>query len=108
MRHSAIITTFSIAASLAAQDTFPLPASALPGSTNAQEHTAPFLAPFRTTQRLVTDRQTLTAQGLPATLGNWDMVAFDASGRFLFFPPRSAPRAADCSAATSRPAPSSR
>lgn len=78
------ITIVAAAASLAAQNTFPLPASA--GSTTATEATAPFVIPTRMTQTLVTNRSTLLGQGLAPTLNNWDMVAFDASSRYLFVP----------------------
>ena len=74
------------ASSLAAQNTFPLPASAAPGSTNATENTAPFQAPLRMTQTLVTNRNTLNAQGLPSTFGLWDMSDFDPTGRYIFTP----------------------
>lgn len=81
------LTTLCIAVaatSLAAQNTFPLPASA--SSTTATENTAPFVIPTRMTQTLVTNRNTLLNQGLAPTLINWDMVAFDASSRFIFVP----------------------
>lgn len=74
------------AASVAAQNAYPLPASAAPGSTNAFENTAPFLAPFRMSQELVVNRTTLNLQGLPATFGLWDMSAFDPTGRYIFTP----------------------
>jgi hypothetical protein len=82
-----LISTFTIltaAASLAAQDAFPLPASA--GSTTSTQNTAPFVIPARMTQTLVVDRFTLQAAGLGSTLNNWDMYAFDATGRFIFVP----------------------
>lgn len=72
------------ASSLAAQNPFPLPASA--GSTTATENTAPFVIPTRMTQTLITNRNTLLGQGLAPTLNNWDMVAFDSSSRFIFVP----------------------
>jgi len=71
-------------ASLAAQNPFPLPASA--GSTTATQDTAPFVIPTRMTQTRLTDRTTLMGQGLPSTLINWDMVAFDSSSRYIFVP----------------------
>jgi hypothetical protein len=86
MNKLSILCITVAASSLAAQNTFPLPASAVPGSTNAYENTAPFLAPMRMTQTQVTNRQTLTAQGLPATFGLWDMSAFDPTGRYIFTP----------------------
>ncbi len=86
MRHLAILCSVAAAASLSAQDGFPLPASAAPGSTNGVENTAPFLAPFRTTQTKVTDYNTLTSHGLATSLINWDMSAFDLSSRFVFVP----------------------
>ena len=72
------------ASSLAAQNPFPLPASA--GSTTATQNTAPFVIPSRMTQTLITDRTTLMGQGLPSSLNNWDMVAFDSSSRYIFVP----------------------
>lgn len=86
MRYSLLITAVSVAASLAAQNTYPLPASAALGGTTINEGTAPFLAPLRMTQTLVTDRSRLLPMGLPASFINWDMVAFDPSSRFIFVP----------------------
>lgn len=79
-----LIAILVTAASLAAQDAFPLPASA--GNTTSTQNTAPFVVPARMRQSLVTDRNTLMAAGLGSSLNNWDMVAFDPTGRFLFVP----------------------
>jgi hypothetical protein len=86
MRNPSLTLTalLTAAASLAAQDAFPLPASA--GSTTATQNTAPFVVPARMTQTRVTDRFTLQAAGLGASLNNWDMFAYDATGRFVFVP----------------------
>ncbi|MCC7065315.1 MAG: DUF839 domain-containing protein [Planctomycetes bacterium] len=86
MRTHLTLCVLVAASSLAAQNTFPLPASAVPGSTNSTENTAPFLAPMRMTQSLVTNRNTLNAQGLPSTFGLWDMSDFDPTGRYIFTP----------------------
>lgn len=86
MRNLALIAPAILAAAAAAQHPFPLPASAAPGSTNALENIAPFLAPARMTQSLVTNRNTLTANGLPTTFSDWDMSDYDPSGRYLFIP----------------------
>ncbi|MCA8963875.1 MAG: DUF839 domain-containing protein [Planctomycetes bacterium] len=86
MNKLVILSALAVAASAAAQDTFPLPASAASGSTNSTENTAPFLAPLRFRQTLVTNRNTLNTQGLPATFSLWDMSAFDPSGRYIFTP----------------------
>jgi hypothetical protein len=86
MRTRLTLCVLVAASSLAAQNTFPLPASAVPGSTNSTENTAPFLAPMRMTQSLVTNRNTLNAQGLPSTFGLWDMSDFDPTGRYIFTP----------------------
>lgn len=69
---------------LVAQNSFPLPASA--SSTTHVENTAPFVVPLRMTQTLVTNRNTLMAQGLPTSLINWDMIALDPSSRYVFVP----------------------
>ncbi|MBK8100379.1 MAG: DUF839 domain-containing protein [Planctomycetes bacterium] len=84
MNKLTILSTLVAASSLAAQNPFPLPASA--GSTTATENTAPFVTPLRMTQTLITNRTTLLGQGLAPTLNNWDMVAFDPSSRFIFVP----------------------
>ena len=60
---------------------FPLPAST--GPLNADD---PFLLSTGLTATLITDRDTLNAQGLPATFGNWDMSAFDASSQSIYVP----------------------
>ncbi len=86
MNKLVILSALAVAASAAAQDTFPLPASAAPGSTDPYEATRPFLAPLRVSQTKVVDRNTLTAQGLPATFSDWDMTDFDPTGRYLFIP----------------------
>ncbi|MFO1055135.1 MAG: DUF839 domain-containing protein [Planctomycetota bacterium] len=86
MRTNLCLAPLLAAASLGAQQAFPLPVSAAPGSTNATENTAPFLIPARMTQTLVTNYNTLLGQGLPASMLNWDMSTFDASGRFIFTP----------------------
>ena len=78
------ILCLGLAASLAAQDAFPLPASAT--STTATQDTAPFVVPLRMKQTRVTDRFTLQAAGLGATLNNWDMIALDPSSRYVFVP----------------------
>lgn len=84
MNHLTSLCLLVAASSLAAQNPFPLPASA--GSTTATENTAPFVAPLRMTQTLVTNRNTLLGQGLAPTLNNWDMIAIDPSSRFVFVP----------------------
>jgi hypothetical protein len=86
MRNPTLIlcTTLAAAASLAAQNAFPLPASA--GSTTSTQNTAPFVVPARMVQTRVVDRFTLQAAGLGASLNTWDMVAFDSTGRHLFVP----------------------
>lgn len=84
MNKLSILCIAVAASSLAAQNTFPLPASAT--NTTATENSAPFVVPTRMTQTLVTNRNTLMAQGLAPTLNNWDMVAFDPSSRFIFVP----------------------
>lgn len=86
MNKLVILSALAVAASAAAQNTFPLPASAAPGSTNATENTAPFLAPLRFRQTLVVNRNTLNTQGLPSTFGLWDMSDFDPTGRYIFTP----------------------
>jgi hypothetical protein len=69
--------------SLQAQNpAFPLPQTT--GDTTANESSAPFLLPDGVTQTLLASRKGLS--GLPATFGNWDMVAYDASGRYVFIP----------------------
>lgn len=78
------LVSFVAAGSLAAQDAFPLPASAT--STTQTQNTAPFIVPARMTQTLLTDRFTRQAAGLGASLNNWDMVTFDASSRYIFVP----------------------
>ena len=61
------------------------------------EQSRPFDLPPGYKQVKIIDRDTLTAQGLPATFGNWDMVAFSApenapqgaypnAGRAIFIP----------------------
>ncbi|MEZ6037121.1 MAG: DUF839 domain-containing protein [Planctomycetota bacterium] len=80
------IALLGAAASLAAQNTYPLPASAAPGSTNGTEATAPFVSPLRMRQTKVVDRNTLNTQGLPSTFGLWDMSDFDPTGRYVFTP----------------------
>jgi hypothetical protein len=86
MRHSslALSTMLAGAATLAAQNAFPLPASAT--STTATQDTAPFVVPARVKQTRVTDRFTLQAAGLGATLNNWDMVEIDSTSRYAFVP----------------------
>ncbi|HEX5050629.1 MAG TPA: alkaline phosphatase PhoX [Planctomycetota bacterium] len=86
MRTHLPLCMLAAAASLAAQDTFPLPASAATGSTNGTEATAPFLAPIRMGQHRLVDRNTLNGQGLPASFSLWDMSAFDPTGRYVFTP----------------------
>ena len=80
------ISALALVATVSAQNAFPLPASAAPGSTNASEGTAPFLVPTRMTQTRVTDRNTLVQAGLPQSMFNWDMSTFDTSGRYIFTP----------------------
>jgi Bacterial protein of unknown function (DUF839) len=63
---------------------FPLPASA--PVNNLTENTAPFLLSDGLTQKLITNRVTLTAQGLPATFGLWDMSAFSKDGKYIYVP----------------------
>ena len=84
MNKFTLLSLAAAASSLAAQNTYPLPASAT--STTATENTAPFVIPMRMTQSLVTNRTTLMAQGLHASMISWDMVAFDSTSRFLFVP----------------------
>jgi hypothetical protein len=62
---------------------FPLPA---PAVVPTDEANAPFVIPDGFTQSLVVDRNTLNAQGLPATFGIWDMIDIDPTGRFIFVP----------------------
>ncbi|MCB9880750.1 MAG: DUF839 domain-containing protein [Planctomycetes bacterium] len=62
--------------------TFPLPGTT--GDTTSTEDTAPFLVPKGVKQTKVTSRKDLT--GLPSTFGNWDMVAYDPTGRYIFVP----------------------
>jgi hypothetical protein len=84
--HKATSALLILAATAAAQDSFPLPSSTISGSTNSQANVAPFVAPMRFEQTWVTDRNTLNALGLPASFGNWDMIDLDPSGRFIFVP----------------------
>lgn len=86
MRTQQFFSCVATAAALAAQNAFPLPASAAPGSTNAFENTAPFVAPARMDQSLIVNRTTLNGQGLPATFGLWDMSDYDPTGRYIFTP----------------------
>ena len=79
-----ILVLSTIATSVAAQDCYPLPASA--PVTAATEGTTPFVVPARVTQSLLVDRNTLVANGLTDTLINWDMVAFSPDSRFIFIP----------------------
>lgn len=65
-------------------DPYPLPATA--GDRTALEDSAPFLLPDGVRQRLITDRATLDFEGLPATFGSWDMLAFSPDSRFIFIP----------------------
>ncbi|MEZ5963561.1 MAG: DUF839 domain-containing protein [Planctomycetota bacterium] len=83
MRSLALVCAVVAANSVFAQ-TFPLPATTT--DRTAVEGTAPFLAPTRMVQRRITDRNTLSLIGLPATFGNWDMVTFDATSRYVFVP----------------------
>jgi len=86
MRNIILTTSVLVAAgTLAAQNEFyPLTGSATVTSTT--EATTPFEAPVGVTQTLITDRNTLMAQGLQATANNWDMVAFSPDSRFIFVP----------------------
>ena len=68
----------------AAAAPFPLPASA--PLNPATELTAPFVLSDGLTQCLITNRVKLTATGLPATFGLWDMSAFDKNSRNVFIP----------------------
>lgn len=78
-----IALPLAFASTLAAQaPTFPLPKTT--GSTTSLEDTAPFLLPAGVTQTKVTSRKDLV--NLPTTFGNWDMVAFDTTGRYIFVP----------------------
>lgn len=86
MRTTTLISFAALAAHAAAQSPFPLPASAAPGSTNALESTAPFLAPLRVEQTLITNRRTLEGLGLPPSFGLWDMITFDATSRYIYVP----------------------
>ncbi|QDU65923.1 alkaline phosphatase PhoX [Engelhardtia mirabilis] len=79
-----VLATIPASASIALGQTFPLPATA--GDTTPTEATAPFLTPTSVIQTLITDRDTLTPLGLPASFSNWDMVAFDETSRFVFIP----------------------
>ncbi|MGW8367575.1 MAG: alkaline phosphatase PhoX [Gammaproteobacteria bacterium] len=62
-----------------------------------EENSRPYDLPPGYKQNKITDRNTLTGQGLPATFGNWDMVTFAApegaaagaypnAGDFIFIP----------------------
>ena len=84
MRNLAPLCAVAAVSSLAAQNAFPLPASA--GNTTALENTAPFVVPTRVRQTPVVNRNTLLARGLAPSLNNWDMIALDPSGRFIFVP----------------------
>ncbi|QDU65922.1 alkaline phosphatase PhoX [Engelhardtia mirabilis] len=79
-----LLVPLLLCAGTAAAQTYPLPATT--GSTTATEGTAPFLLPAGVTQTKIADRLTLTLQGLPATFGNWDMIALDPTSRFVFVP----------------------
>lgn len=61
---------------------FPLPASA--GNTTPTEATAPFVVPMRVQATKVVDRTAMIARGLPSSLSQWDMIAVDPAGRYLF------------------------
>lgn len=78
------VTAAVAAATLAAQESFPLDASA--GTTTSTANTAPFVAPLRMKQTLVTDRTALLGRGLAPSLNTWDMVAFSADSRYVFIP----------------------
>jgi len=80
---STLLAVAAISSSLAAQS-FPLPVTAT--SSVATENTAPFDVPTRMTQTLITNRNTLIANGLNPSLTNWDMATFDPSGRYIFVP----------------------
>jgi hypothetical protein len=71
----------------------PLPAAAvdggpfpLPASTGVLTPDDPFLLSSGLTSTLITDRDTLNAQGLPSTFANWDMSAFDRSSHWIYVP----------------------
>jgi hypothetical protein len=78
------LAIMATASALSAQNAFPLPASAT--STTALQNTAPFVVPARMTQTRVTDRFTLQAAGLGASLSNWDMIEIDSTSRYVFVP----------------------
>jgi hypothetical protein len=63
-----------VPASVAAQEVYPLPSSAIVGTL--PENTAPFLLPARCVQTKLADRNTLAVtQGLPWGFGVWDMLS---------------------------------
>src|SRR5262245_34915940 len=77
-----------LSATSAYAEPFPLTHSA--PITNVGENTAPFLLSDGLTQTLITNRNTLMANGLPASLRLWDMSSFDVDGRYVFIPAESA------------------
>lgn len=81
---SSLLLLSAIAPAAAAQDCYPLPASAT--VTASTEATNPFVVPARITQTLITNRDTLVSAGLTNTLTNWDMVAFSPDARYIFVP----------------------
>lgn len=80
---SAAAIALSISLPAAAVDGGPFP---LPASTGVLQPDDPFLLSSGLTSTLITDRDTLNAQGLPSTFGNWDMSAFDPSTHSIYIP----------------------
>lgn len=85
-RHiAACVASAGLSTLVAAQEVYPLSASAVVGAH--VENVDPFLMPARCVQTKLVDRQTLMAtQNLPASLVVWDMISIDATSRFLFVP----------------------
>ena len=87
VRKTLLASIIAVACSNAyAIDSFtPLDAPATAGNTD--QALAPFVLPSGWTQKFITDRDTLTARGMPATFGNWDMVAIaGASSKHVYIP----------------------
>ena len=80
---NAVLVALGASLPAAAVDGGPFP---LPASTGVLTEDDPFLLSSGLSARLITDRQTLEAQGLPSTFGNWDMATFDASSRSIYVP----------------------
>ena len=80
---NAIALTLGASLPAVAVDGGPFP---LPDSTGVLTPDDPFLLSSGLTATLITDRDTLNAQGLPASFGNWDMSAFDSSSKSIYIP----------------------